>query len=167
MGYKETFERENKMAEAHGLSMSVPYPDPKVVKIALQIAPELKIPRGGEVNKLAHREYALNLGIPHKMAMRKKEAAQHGANVHHAFIELAGIREVLLRKAGYDQEKTVTEKLGSSSRYGYKYGDEGKWKPPDAVQYYLDSQAAKLGLLPPATRRHFEVVTENLKEVEG
>jgi len=154
LGYKETFERENKIATAHGLEMSVPYVDPAVIEVAFQISPELKIRRGNDrIQKRIHREFAVLMGIPEEIAFRKKEAAQHGANVHTALEELAGragFTDALLLDVGYDPDRSVIEKLGSSSRYGFRYGDHHLWKPQAQMQYYLDSRAAAVGFLPPA-----------------
>ena len=167
LGYKETFERENKIATAHGLEMSVPYVDPEVIKVAFSISPELKIKRGNDrIQKRLHREYGVSIGIPQEIAFREKEAAQHGANVHGAFEELAnmtGVTEAMLEDAGYNPSVSVSEKLGSSSRYGFRYGDHHLWKPLSHVQYYLDSIAADLNLLPAEARYQWEKVTGRLQ----
>ncbi len=166
VGFKETFERENKIAAAHGLNMSVPYADLEVDKIAFEIAPHLKIASGSDdIQKRIHREFALSLGIPRHVAFRKKAAAQHGANVHNACEQLAaktGITESMLVHAGYNPDITVSEKLGSSSRYGYRYGDEALWKPSLHVQYYLDSLAGTIGMLTSQGRAHIRAVSREL-----
>jgi asparagine synthase (glutamine-hydrolysing) len=160
--YKECLEREDKIAMAHSIELRVPFLDPEVFRVAFTIAPELKITNGDDaLRKFVHREYCRRLGIPGKVANRSKEAAQHGANVHDAFEELAeksGLTEELMNDIGYDPEKTVTEKLGSSSRYGFRYGDHDLWKPLPQVQFYLDSIAHRLNLLAPAARIHIEQV---------
>ncbi|MFQ6092789.1 MAG: asparagine synthetase B family protein [bacterium] len=149
--YKECLEREDKIAMAHSMELRVPFLDSEVIRVAFQIAPELKIQRGGDsLGKRIHRAYC-SFGMTDEIAFRPKEAAQHGANVHDAFEEIAeshGLTASLLEDVGYDPEKTVQEKLGSSSRYGYQYGAEHLWKPLPHVQYYLDSHAVRLGLLP-------------------
>lgn len=167
LGYKETFERENKIAMAHGLEMSVPYVDPEVIKVAFRISPELKIRRGNDqIQKRIHRQYGVSIGISEEIAFRKKEAAQHGANIHTALEDLAnraGMSESVLREVGYDPNQSITEKLGSSSRYGFRYGDHHLWKPLPHVQYYLDSHAAGLNLLPPKSRIHWDEVNRRLE----
>lgn len=166
--YKECLEREDKIAMAHSLEPRVPFLDQEVVKTAFEIAPALKLLKGEDpIGKRLHRQYCVSIGIPEEIAFRGKEAAQHGANVHDAFEEIALKRAPdaeSLKRAGYDVDKSVTEKLGSSSRYGYRYGDGHLWKPSDAVQYYLDSVAAGLGLLRPNVLRHYEVVTRRLNQ---
>ncbi len=167
LGHKETFERENKIATALGLQMSVPYVDPEVIGVAFRISPELKIKRGNDqIQKRIHREFAVSIGIPEEIAFRKKVAAQHGANIHTALEELAnrtGVTESILQQAGYDPSRSVVEILGSSSRYGFRYGDHHLWKPLPHVQYYLDSHAANLTLLPPRSRIHWDETTRRLE----
>ncbi len=165
--YKECLEREDKIAMAHSLELRVPFLDPEVIRVAFEIAPELKIHSGDDdQGKRIHREYCITQGIPENIAYRIKEAAQHGANVHHTFEEIAerhGLSEQLMSEAGYDQDKMILEKLGSSSRYGYRYGQHDLWKPLPHVQFYLDSQAAELGLLSPTARFHFESIKGKLE----
>jgi asparagine synthase (glutamine-hydrolysing) len=164
--YKECLEREDKIAMAHSIELRVPFLDPEVIKAAFRIAPQLKILRDGDhFGKRIHREYCQSLGIAKDFAFRKKEAAQHGANVHDAFEKIADkmhITESMLMEAGYDPDKSIVEKLGSSSRYGFRYGDLHLWKPLARVQYYLDSVAAQLKLLMPRIREHWVVTTNNL-----
>lgn len=163
--YKECLEREDKIAMAHSIELRVPFLDPKVIEMAFRIAPELKIVAGDDpLGKRIHRIYCQSIGIPEDIAFRKKEAAQHGANVHTVFEELAtdaGFTEKSLSKTCYNPDISVKEKLGSSSRYGYKYGDAHLWKPLSSVQYFLDSKAADLGLLPgPAYRQWLDVASQ-------
>lgn len=168
--YKECLEREDKIAMTHSMELRVPFLDLEVIRTAFEIAPELKIMRDDDaLAKRVHREYCVSRGIPFEVAFRKKEAAQHGANVHDAFEELAlrsGLTESLLNEVGYDPENTVLEKLGSSSRYGFKYGGHHLWKPLPQVQYYLDSYAAELGLLPEKARNHWHEINQKLRALE-
>jgi asparagine synthase (glutamine-hydrolysing) len=169
--YKECLEREDKIAMAHSLELRIPYLDPEVIRAAFQIAPELKIHSGDDAQaKRIHREYAQTIGVPDSIAFRVKEAAQHGANVHDAFEDIAErnyLTASLVERAGYDPDRTVTEKLGSSSRYGYRYGRHDLWKPLPHVQFYLDSKAAGLGLLPPPARYHWETVQRKLETIKA
>ncbi len=165
--YKECLEREDKIAMSHSIELRVPFLDPEVIRAAFSIAPELKISGGDDrLGKLVHREYCRSVGIPEDIAFRIKEAAQHGANVHHAFEEIAtahGLSRSLMDEVGYDPDRTVVEKLGSSSRYGFRYGEQHLWKPLPHVQYFLDHQASRLGLLPPLPRFHFEGVRRKVE----
>ena len=56
----------------------------------------------------------------------------------------------------------VIEKLGSSSRYGYRYGDVALWEPLAHVQYHLDSIAAGIGLLNGDARANWEATARSL-----
>ncbi|MBN1374863.1 MAG: hypothetical protein JXA01_01770 [Dehalococcoidia bacterium] len=149
--YKETLEREDKITMAHSIELRVPYLDPQVIRTAMAIAPELKISTdANSIDKLIHRLLAVEEGVPEKWAMRPKEAAQHGAGVHELFISLAkrhGFNMELARQRGYTAEANLKEKLGSSSRYGYRYGNPELWKPQDDVQLFLDWVAYQNDLL--------------------
>jgi len=164
--YKECLEREDKIAMAHSIELRVPFLDPEVIRVAFYISPRLKIvPGNDQLGKRIHRKYCRSLGISEEIASRKKEAAQHGANVHSAFEDLANetnITETMLKKAGYNHDVSITEKLGSSSRYGYRYGNLHLWKPKLHVQYYLDSIAAQLKVLVPKMRENWVAITNNL-----
>ncbi|MGD8413084.1 MAG: asparagine synthetase B [Candidatus Latescibacterota bacterium] len=164
--YKECLEREDQIAMAHSIELRVPYLDPEVIRFAFSVAPQHKI-RKGEDNlaKRIHRALGIVLGIPENIAFRSKEAAQHGANVHDVFADLAtkyGYSPELLETVGYDPDASVTEKLGSSSRYGYRYGDQNMWEPMAHVQYYLDTQAARVGLITGYAKRQLDDTQEKL-----
>ncbi len=149
--YKETLEREDKITMAHSIELRVPYLDLAVVHTALRIDPRLKIHRGGDrLGKRIHRQLAERLGIPREIAWRVKEAAQHGAGIHDALRALAhrsGFTRECVDAADYCAQDSVTEVLGSCSRYGYRYGEAELWKDDEHVQCYLDTLAWKHGLL--------------------
>jgi hypothetical protein len=44
----------------------------------------------------------------------------------------------------------VPEILGSSSRYGHRYGEKQLWNVEDEVQFYLDWIAWRAGILNPS-----------------
>ncbi|MEJ2720963.1 MAG: asparagine synthetase B [bacterium] len=164
--YKECLEREDKIAMAHSIELRVPYLDPDVIRFAFSLAPENKIRRTGDsLRKRVHRALGVVLGVAEDIAFRSKEAAQHGANVHDVFNELAtkkGYSARMLDSVGYDPDKSVSEKLGSSSRYGYKYGDEHLWEPMPHVQYYLDTKAAEVGLIVGGAKQQLDDTREKL-----
>jgi asparagine synthase (glutamine-hydrolysing) len=168
--YKECLEREDKIAMAHSLELRVPYLDPEVIRIAFKISPALKIIRDGDdIQKRIHRAYGIALDLPEKIVMRAKEAAQHGANVHDVFEQLAeqsGYSANLMDHIDYDPNRSVIEKLGSSSRYGYRYGREDLWKPLPHVQFYLDTLAAELGILPRVSKFHYDTTKAKLASLE-
>ncbi|MFQ6134469.1 MAG: asparagine synthase (glutamine-hydrolyzing) [Nitrososphaerales archaeon] len=148
--YKETLEREDKIAMWHSVEMRVPYLDLEVVSAATGINPRLKLPLNDDLGKRVHRDVALLVGVPEKYAMRPKEAAQHGSGIHDAIIKIAlknGFSEKLALKTDYSAEDSIEEKLGSSQRYGYKYDEENIWGTPDYVQMYLDYTAFRNGVV--------------------
>jgi len=80
--YRETLERENKIAMALGLEIRYPYLDPEVVRVAMQIDSKLKIRSADDtLQKYVHRETARALGIPEELAYRPKDAAQFSSGV--------------------------------------------------------------------------------------
>ncbi|MBI2860538.1 MAG: hypothetical protein HYX91_03405 [Chloroflexi bacterium] len=140
--YKETLEREDKITMAHSMELRVPYLDPAVIDVAMSIAPEIKVLDSSDtLAKHAHRELAIELGIDREWAMRPKESAQHGAGAHELLQRLAarqGFHEETALKVGYLAAENMTEELGSSVRYGYKYCTPEMWARQDHVQLFLD-----------------------------
>jgi asparagine synthase (glutamine-hydrolysing) len=163
--YKECLEREDKISMAHSLELRVPFLDPRVIETAFSIDPRLKIfPGGDEVRKRVHRAACIALGGPEDVAFRAKDAAQHGANVHDAFSEIAannGLTAPEMARTAYDPGRSITEKLGSSSRYGFRYGDTALWEPSAHVQFHLDGIAASVGLLNGDARANWEVTARH------
>ena len=150
-GDVETLERENKVAQMFDIELRYPYLDIDVIKTAMSVAPQLKVfSDKDDLGKRIHRALARKLGVPASIAERKKTAAQHGAGVHKMLLQIAnkhGFNDKLISKLNYDPRKISTEKLGSSSRYGYKYGDKDLWLLPNHVQLYFDYIAYHEGLL--------------------
>ncbi len=147
----ETLDRENKIACSHGLDIVFPYIDTELVELAMSVPPQLKIYSSDDkLGKRPHREMAKQAGVAAEFADRGKDAAQHGTGIH-------GLLSTLAHHKGFDPQKiktinyrgtaVSTEKLGSSSRYGYKYGDESKWVIEDHIQFFFDFMAYGLGLL--------------------
>jgi len=141
----ETLDRENKIARAHGVEMMFPYLDSDVVKLAMSVASELKVTSENDrLGKHPHRQLAKKIGIPDKYADRNKEAVQHGSGIHSTLAAIAerhGFNASLVNKIGYASSKITTEKMGSSSRYGYQYAGGDIWQIPEHVQLYLDVTA--------------------------
>jgi asparagine synthase (glutamine-hydrolysing) len=145
--YKETLEREDKITMAHSIELREPFLDPEVIKVALATSLRLNV-RGGDDNygKHVHRKLAEALGIPKDIAYRIKEAAQHGSGMH-------GMLDTIARKHGFDdstiphiylEELKMREKIGSSQRYGYLFGDGKIWIAEPHMQMYLDSISKKI-----------------------
>ena len=141
----ETLDRENKIARAHEVEMMFPYLDSDVVKLAMSVASELKVTSENDrLGKHPHRQLAKKVGVPKKYAYRNKEAAQHGSGIHSVLDTIAkrnGFNASLVNKIGYASSKITTKKMGSSSRYGYRYARDDIWQIPEHVQLYLDITA--------------------------
>ncbi|MBN2462904.1 MAG: asparagine synthetase B [Dehalococcoidia bacterium] len=156
----ETFDRENKVALAHGVEQLFPYVDNEIVKLAMSVSPRLKVTSGKDtMGKHPHRQAARRLGLPAKYACRGKNAAQHGTGIHDALDTVArkkGFTPRMVARIGYNSEEVSKEKLASSTRYGYKYDDEELWQVSQHVQLFLDSIAYDNGLLNNAERSKIE-----------
>ncbi len=139
--YKDTLEREDKITMYHSIELRVPYLDPEVISIAMSISESLKI-KDNHV-KYLHRRLAQELGIPIDLAWRKKEAAQHGSNVHSRLLA------VLENMAKRSNNKIATHLSSTSENLGsvYRY-NHGVYRKNERVQNLLDGIGEKLGLYP-------------------
>ncbi|MEA3342939.1 MAG: asparagine synthetase B [archaeon] len=150
-GDVETLARENKVAQIFGIELRYPYLDIDVIKTAMSVAPQLKVlSNKDDLGKRIHRILAKKLGVPTATAERKKIAAQHGSGIHEILMQIAqkhGFNNALVNDLNYSSSKITIEKLGSSSRYGYKYVSKDKWVIPNCIQLYFDYLAYKAGLL--------------------
>src|SRR5215213_5834942 len=139
--YKETLEREDKLAMANSIEMREPFLDSEVVKTATSINMNLNIVNNNDIfGKRVHRELAIRVGIPKDIAYREKQAAQHGAGIHGILTKIAeknGFNKKMVTKE-YITELAKREKLGSSERYGYLFDDKTSWNSSPWVQLYLD-----------------------------
>jgi asparagine synthase (glutamine-hydrolysing) len=142
--YKETFERENKIAEYFNLDLRVPYCDVEVIKTGMNISIELKTRINDYMGKYIHRRMAEELGVPLSITWREKDAVQHASGIHSMLKSIA-------IENGYDEDKTYKfrtpiEKLGSVYRYGNKYRPDGEKYGDEFVQAYLENVAIELGI---------------------
>ena len=157
--YKETLEREDKITMAHSIELREPFLDPEVIRVALATDLRLNVKGGRDTfGKHVHRKLAQALGIPKDIAYRVKEAAQHGSGMH-------GMINAIAQKHGFDDSAVPVsyldvlrsrERIGSSQRYGYLFGDEKIWTAEPHVQMYLDSISKKLPM--------FELVATTTKK---
>jgi len=147
----ETFDRENKIALAHGVEQIFPYCDTEVIKLAMSVSPCLKVTSAEDnIGKHPHREAARRFGVPKEFAYRGKSAAQHGTGVHDCLDTIArkySFTPDLVNRIGYRSELVNDEKLASSTRYGYQYGEKELWEAPEHIQFFLDALAYKCDLL--------------------
>ena len=139
--YKETLEREDKLAMANSIEMREPFLDSDVVKTATSINMNLNILNNNDIfGKRVHRELAIRVGIPKDIAYREKQAAQHGAGIHGILTKIAeknGFNKKMVTKE-YITNIAKREKLGSSERYGYLFDAKTSWNSSPWVQLYLD-----------------------------
>ena len=145
--YKETLEREDKITMAHSIELREPFLDPEVIRVALATSLRLNVRSGHDsFGKHVHRKLAQSLGIPKDIAYRMKEAAQHGSGMHRML-------DAIARKHGFNdstiphnylEELKMRERIGSSQRYGYLFGDEKIWIAEPHMQMYLDNILKKL-----------------------
>jgi asparagine synthase (glutamine-hydrolysing) len=140
--YKETLEREDKIAMAHSIEMREPFLDMEIIRVSMHMDPKLNVKSGDDMfGKHVHRRVAQKLGIPKNIAYRIKEAAQHGSGMHSVFDTIArnhGFDEYTI-PMGYLDNLRLRERIGSSQRYGHLFENERMWIAEPHVQMYLDS----------------------------
>lgn len=145
--YKETLEREDKITMAHSIELREPFLDPEIIRVSLGIDLRLNVKGGRDTfGKHVHRRVAQSLGIPKDIAYRVKEAAQHGSGMHDVIDAIATRRgfDDSAVPASYLDALRLRERIGSSQRYGYLFGDEKIWTAEPHVQMYLDSLSKKM-----------------------
>lgn len=139
--YKETLEREDKLAMSNSIEMREPFLDSEVVKTATSIDLRLNLAGKDDIfGKRVHRQLAIQVGIPKYIAYREKQAAQHGAGIHGILTKIAeknGFNKKMITKE-YIENISKREKLGSSERYGYLFDNRISWNSSPWVQLYLD-----------------------------
>ncbi|MGZ5489693.1 MAG: asparagine synthetase B family protein [Nitrososphaeraceae archaeon] len=139
--YKETLEREDKLAMSNSIEMREPFLDSEIVRTATNIDLNLNLADGNDIfGKRVHRELAIHVGIPKYIAYREKQAAQHGAGIHGILSKIAeknGFNNKMITK-DYIANIANREKLGSSERYGYLFDKKISWNSAPWVQLYLD-----------------------------
>jgi asparagine synthase (glutamine-hydrolysing) len=148
--YKETLEREDKIAMAHSIEMREPFLDMEIIRVSMQMDMKLNVKSQDDIfGKHVHRRVAQKLGIPKDIAYRIKEAAQHGSGMHQIFDEIArshGFDESTI-PMGYLDNLRMRERIGSSQRYGHLFENERMWIAEPHVQMYLDSISQTLPIL--------------------
>jgi asparagine synthase (glutamine-hydrolysing) len=161
--YKETLEREDKIAMAHSIEMREPFLDMEIIRVSMQMDMKLNVKSQDDIfGKHVHRRVAQKLGIPKDIAYRIKEAAQHGSGMHQIFDEIArshGFDESTI-PMGYLDNLRLRERIGSSQRYGHLFENERMWIAEPHVQMYLDSISKTLPIL------EQNVVAKSLKRGE-
>jgi asparagine synthase (glutamine-hydrolysing) len=148
--YKETLEREDKIAMAHSIEMREPFLDMEIMRVSMQMDLKLNVKSKDDIfGKNVHRRVAQKLGIPKNIAYRIKEAAQHGSGMHQIFDAIARSRgfDESTSPMGYLDSLGLRERIGSSQRYGHLFENERMWIAEPHVQMYLDSISKTLPIL--------------------
>jgi asparagine synthase (glutamine-hydrolysing) len=145
--YKETLEREDKITMHNSIELRVPFLDTEVIHASMSIPIKFKTQTRDEMRKHIHRRLAEKVGVPYKLAWRKKDAAQHGSNVHETLENLALELGFSSLEVEYRPEN---EELGSVYRYRDSYGSPN-------TRLFLDTIAYHKGLMDTKTRKNFEV----------
>lgn len=152
----ETLDRENKIAMAYDVELLFPYLDREVINVASSVASELKVvSEDDRLGKHPHRQLAMKMGIPEKYSNRGKLAIQHGTGIHGVLDEIArknGFDPDLVKDIGYKSDEITGVRMGSSSRYGYRYAEKKLWQVPSHVQLFLHALAYNRGLLDKSVR---------------
>ncbi len=145
--YKETLEREDKITMAHSIELREPFLDPEVIKVALatscgsMLRAEVIILASTYIESLQRPSVYLRIS-----PTGSRRLAQHGSGMH-------GMLDAIARKHGFDdstiphiylEELKMREKIGSSQRYGYLFGDGKIWIAEPHMQMYLDSILKKM-----------------------
>ena len=74
--YKETLEREDKIAMAHSIEMREPFLDMEIIRVSMRMDLKLNVKSQDDIfGKHVHRRVAQKLGIPKNIAYRIKEGS--------------------------------------------------------------------------------------------
>ncbi len=76
--YERDTYRDYLLANLNNINVETPFLDNSLISYSLRIPPSLKLKNG--IEKFILREVAINLGVSHEFAFRKKRAAQYGSN---------------------------------------------------------------------------------------
>jgi asparagine synthase (glutamine-hydrolysing) len=128
--YTDTLEREDKLTMAHSIELRAPYLDRDVIQTAMRISPRLKLEgQDDALRKRAHRQAAVELGVPPYLSFRLKDPAQSGSGIH-------GIIEKIAEKRTQKiDDGLVDENLKRDKGSLYRYGDDIYGE--DTPRYYL------------------------------
>ena len=144
MLYTDTLEREDKLTMAHSIELRAPYLDRDVIRTAMRISPRLKL-RGEEdrLQKLVHRQAAVELGVPHHLAFRVKDPAQSGSGIHKIVEDIAAkhIKKI--------DSEVVDENIKRDKGSLYRYGDDSYGKSVARVYLQHIEDGIKKRYIPP------------------
>ncbi|MCW4013508.1 MAG: asparagine synthase-related protein [Candidatus Bathyarchaeota archaeon] len=107
--YLQNFHRDHKTCIDQEIRLLLPFTHPRLVEYGLTIPLDQKLPDNrDEPRKKILRELALQQGIPEKLALRPKKAAQYSSGVNKALVKIAKKHGLSLRE--YTTEKYLENK---------------------------------------------------------
>jgi asparagine synthase (glutamine-hydrolysing) len=107
--YEINLERDWKVCSDLGAELRLPYMDPRIIRFALGLPLKHKLPtEGKEPRKIILRSLAETLGLPSKIAMKPKKAAQYSSGTGKMIERLA--KRSGKTTAGYLSERLKLER---------------------------------------------------------
>ncbi|MHA1237927.1 MAG: asparagine synthase family protein [Candidatus Odinarchaeia archaeon] len=105
-------ERDEKIAAWHSTNLFLPFMNADIVKVAVNIDPDLKITsvNQGIIKKVILRKLAKHIGLPEEVVAEKKVAMQYGSGVDKMLDKIAretGFNKALASKYGYKGYKQL------------------------------------------------------------
>ena len=85
--YHVNLQRDDAVTMANSIELRVPYLDPDIINIAMNIPMKYKISRDDTLRKCILREVGAELGVPEEIVKRPKKAAQYGSGVHKMLVK--------------------------------------------------------------------------------
>ena len=86
--YHVNLQRDDAVTMANSVELRVPYLDPELVEMALNVPIKYKLDNGKEnLRKCILREIASDIGVPSEIVRRPKKAAQYGSGIHKILVK--------------------------------------------------------------------------------
>ena len=86
--YHVNLQRDDAVTMANSVELRVPYLDPELVYMVLQVPIKYKLDNGKEnLRKCILREIASDIGVPSEIVRRPKKAAQYGSGIHKILVK--------------------------------------------------------------------------------
>jgi asparagine synthase (glutamine-hydrolysing) len=86
--YHVNLQRDDAVTMANSVELRVPYLDPKLVEMALEVPIKYKLDNNKDnLRKCILREIAYDIGVPAEIVRRPKKAAQYGSGIHKILVK--------------------------------------------------------------------------------
>ena len=85
--YHVNLQRDDAVTMANSIELRVPYLDPDIINIAMNIPMKYKINKEDTLRKCILREVGAELGVPEEIVKRPKKAAQYGSGIHKILVK--------------------------------------------------------------------------------